>query len=420
MSELIRNRDIQFHEDKRNNKFMNLPAEWDVQNLNEVSTLKGRIGWQGLKQSEFTMDTSMPFLITGMNFKDGEIRWEEVYHVSYDRYMVAKEIQLKNGDVLMTKDGTIGKLLYVNSIPKPGMATLNSHLLLFRPKNNKYFPKYLYYQLNSTYFKKHIENTKSGSTFFGISQESVGKFKVILPPLKEQKAIAKALSDVDELIESLEQLIEKKKAIKKGVMQELLTGKKRLPGFDGEWVEKTLGDIGEVKMCKRIFNEETSINGDIPFYKIGTFGKKPDAYISEEKYNEFRKKYSFPNVGEILISAAGTIGRTVIYKGEDAYFQDSNIVWIENDQKLIKNNFLYYILKIIQYQTEGGTIQRLYNSILRNARFLCPPLSEQEAITKILNNIDEELNVLVLKVEKYRNIKQGMMQELLTGKTRLI
>jgi type I restriction enzyme S subunit len=132
-----------------------IPEDWKLATFKDVSYMKGRIGWQGLKQTEFTMNSSEPFLITGMNFKDGEIRWNEVYHISEERFEVAKDIQLKNDDVLMTKDGTIGKLLYVENIPFPHKATLNSHLLVFRPLKNSYNPKYLYYNLLSPFFKSH-------------------------------------------------------------------------------------------------------------------------------------------------------------------------------------------------------------------------------------------------------------------------
>src|SRR5690606_31781853 len=121
-----------------------------------ICYMKGRIGWQGLKNSEFSDDKNLPYLITGMNFKDGAIRWDEVYHVSEERYNQAAEIQLREGDVLMTKDGTIGKLLFVDYLP--GKTTLNSHLLVLRPLKNGFIPKYLYYQLQSVNFHGHIEN----------------------------------------------------------------------------------------------------------------------------------------------------------------------------------------------------------------------------------------------------------------------
>lgn len=199
-----------------------------IRSLAEISTLKGRIGWQGLKQAEFTTNSDEPFLITGMNFKDGAIRWDEVYHVSEERYEIAKEIQLKTGDVLMTKDGTIGKVLYIDVIPYPGKASLNSHLLVFRPIRESYFPKYLYYQLLSKRFTDFIELSKSGSTFFGISQAAVGRYPVLLPNLSEQIKIATLLSDMDAEIDMVETKLAKARQLKQGMMQQLLTGRIRL------------------------------------------------------------------------------------------------------------------------------------------------------------------------------------------------
>ena len=183
-----------------------------------------------------------------------------------------------------------------------------------------------------------------------------------------------------------------------------------------DWEVRTLGNVGEVKMCRRIFNNETSSNGTIPFFKIGTFGKEPDAYISKEQYDEYRKRFSFPRKGDILISAAGTIGRTIIYNGEDAYFQDSNIVWIENDFETVSNEFLYHIYQVANYNTEGGTIQRLYNSILKATKFKCPPKAEQTAIATALSDADALINSLSTLIAKKRNIKQGAMQQLLKPK----
>lgn len=183
-----------------------------------------------------------------------------------------------------------------------------------------------------------------------------------------------------------------------------------------DWEVKNLGDLGEVKMCKRIFNSQTQSHGDIPFYKIGTFGKEPDAFISFDLYNNFKQKFSFPSKGTLLISAAGTIGRTIIYDGKPSYFQDSNIVWIENDERIIPNNLLFQILKIVKYNTEGGTIQRLYNSILKSTKFICPPLHEQTAIANALSDMDTLIAQTEKLIEKKKAIKQGAMQELLKPK----
>lgn len=186
-----------------------------------------------------------------------------------------------------------------------------------------------------------------------------------------------------------------------------------------DWDVETFGDVGEVKMCRRIFNHETNPVFGVPFYKIGTFGKNADAYIPRELFNTYRRKFSFPEPGSILISAAGTIGRTVVYEGEDAYFQDSNIIWIQHNEGLISNKFLYHLLEIADFTTEGGTIQRLYNSILLNTKFLCPPKSEQRDIAEVLDDINFQIDRIERLIKKLRGIKLGTMQGLLTRKKRL-
>lgn len=188
-----------------------------------------------------------------------------------------------------------------------------------------------------------------------------------------------------------------------------------------EWHVRPLGEIGPVKMCKRVFKEQTRNTGDVPFYKIGTFGDVPDAFITKDLYNEFKKKYSFPQKGDVLISAAGTIGRTVVYDGAPAYFQDSNIVWIDNDQSKATNDYLYHYYQVTKWSvSHGGTVARLYNDNLRTKIYVAiPPLPEQHAIVEVLNDTNSLLSKLSLFIVKKRQLKQALMYELLTGKTRL-
>lgn len=140
-------------------------------------------------------------------------------------------------------------------------------------------------------------------------------------------------------------------------------------------------------MCKRILKSETNLMSGIPFYKIGTFGGVANSYISKETYEEYKRKYSFPKKGDILISAAGTIGRTVIYDGEPAYFQDSNIVWLEHDESLVLNKYLYYYYQLSPWQiSTGGTIARLYNDNILKAKIAVPPIDKQKRIIYMLDN----------------------------------
>ena len=187
-----------------------------------------------------------------------------------------------------------------------------------------------------------------------------------------------------------------------------------------DWEVKELGDIGGPKMCKRIMKNETSEQGDIPFFKIGTFGGTPDAFISNDTYARYKALYSYPKKGDILLSAAGTIGRTVIYNGEPAYYQDSNIVWIDNDETKALNKYLYYIYSRIEWDTSTGTIPRLYNNNLKSAKIPLPPtLAEQQRIAKALGDVDNAIATLEKLIQKKKNLKQGAMQLLLTGKKRL-
>ena len=187
-----------------------------------------------------------------------------------------------------------------------------------------------------------------------------------------------------------------------------------------DWQCRKIGDVAKVCMCKRIFAEQTSETEEIPFYKIGTFGKKADAYISRELYEEYKQKFSFPNVGDVLISAAGTLGRVVVFDGQDSYFQDSNIVWLDINKNMLTNQYLYHYYKIIKWaSSEGSTIARLYNGIIYDTDIAFPDVKEQKIIAEKLSDIDNLISTLEKQIAKKKAIKQGVMQELLSGKRRL-
>lgn len=176
-----------------------------------------------------------------------------------------------------------------------------------------------------------------------------------------------------------------------------------------------LGAIGKVSMCKRILKADTATTGDVPFYKIGTFGKDADAFISYEKYEEFSSKYSYPKKGDILISAAGTIGRTVIYDGSPAYYQDSNIVWLAHDESIVLNKYLYYCYELQPWMvSSGGTISRLYNDNIMQAEIYVPPLPVQCEIVRILDNFTALTSALTAELTAQRKRYSGLLNSLLS------
>lgn len=155
-----------------------------------------------------------------------------------------------------------------------------------------------------------------------------------------------------------------------------------------------LGDVGKVSMCKRVLKSQTSSDGEIPFFKISTFGGEPSTYISKELYGDFKERFSHPKIGDILISAAGTLGKTVIYDGSPAYFQDSNIVWIDNDESIVLNSYLYYFYQTKPWQTtNGSTINRIYNSDLKSINVSYPILNIQTKVAKVLSDIDKKIEL---------------------------
>jgi len=192
----------------------------------------------------------------------------------------------------------------------------------------------------------------------------VRKCTVPVPPLAEQQRIVGVLDEAFEGLatatDNAEKNLQNARALFESHLQSVFAQR------GNGWVKKTLGEIGRVSMCKRVFKEETTTTGDIPFYKIGTFGKEPDAFIPSKTYEEYRAKYPFPKRGDVLISASGTIGRRVRYDGKPAYFQDSNIVWIDNDERHVLNDYLYHFYGACEWNsTKGATISRLYNDNLR-------------------------------------------------------
>ena len=186
----------------------------------------------------------------------------------------------------------------------------------------------------------------------------------------------------------------------------------RFKGYTKDWEQRKLGELGTVQTCKRIFKDQTSEKGDIPFFKNGTIGLEPDSYISREMYEEFRRLYPYPEVGDTLISVVGSIGRTAEYTGKDEYFQDSNVVWLKTDGSINKK-FLKISYQVIKWLIEGSTVKHLYNdNILRSEIIMPVSQIEQAKIAEFFEELDHLITLHQRKCEQTKKLKKYMLQKM--------
>lgn len=370
-----------------------LPNCWGIESV-ENMFLKARIGWQGLTTSEYLIFGDY-CLVTGTDINGGVVNWKNCFYVEKNRYDQDKNIQLKNGDLLITKDGTIGKVAIVEELKKP--ATLNSGIFVLREKVFPINSKYLYYVFLSKLFKKFISDLTAGSTIVHLYQKDFVKFKFPYPDIKEQKNIAEALSNIDELISNQEKLIEKKRAIKQGVMQELLK--------QGNYI--SIGQICNV-VKGDIITENDIEQGNIP---VIAGGKTPAYYHSKANRNA--------NV--ITISASGASAGYVAFHDYPIFASDCSTISYSDEYDV---RYIYYSLllnqgEITKMQT-GGAQPHIHPKDIEQVKIHLPKLDVQKKVANILTDVDKEITEQEQKLEKYKQLKQAMMEQLLTGKIRLI
>ena len=276
----------------------------------------------------------------------------------------------------------------------------------------------LWHWFKSPDFQKLIMQLQEGGVRLYFYYDKLCMGEVYLPSLEEQRKIGKLFDTLDNLITLHQRKFEKLTNVKKSMLEKMFpqNGSSypeiRFKGFTDPWEQRKLGEIGSVSMCRRIFKEQTSETGDIPFYKIGTFGAEPDAFISRELFEEYKSKYPYPKKGDILISASGSIGRTVEFAGNNEYFQDSNIVWLSHDERL-SNSFLKRFYSVVKWAgIEGSTIKRLYNDNILNTVICMPSVPEQEHIGLFFENLDNLITLHQRELEKLQNIKKSMLEKM--------
>ena len=327
---------------------------------------------------------------------------------------VTSLVKFRKGDVLLSNIRPYLKKVWLAD--RDGGAS--SDVIVFRACSKEIHPRYIWQALARDEFFNYSMLNVSGTKMPRGKREWIKQFEIPIPPLPEQKRIVAkidaAFEKIDKLKANAERNLKNAKELFQSALDEAMRPKKG-------WVEKRLGEVGPVCMCKRILKSETNESGGVPFYKIGTFGKTPNAYISEETYRRYRELYKFPRKGEILISAAGTIGRTVVYDGEPAYFQDSNIVWIANDETKVSNAYLQWYYKTSPWcVTKGATIPRLYNDNITSAAIAIPPIAEQRQIVKRLDFLAEKVKLLeqhyTRQIADCAEMRQAVLREAFEGR----
>ena len=422
-----------------------IPEDWEVKNVSESCLIKARIGWQGLKKSEY-MSSGDYLLITGTDFDNGQVNWKSCAYVSKARYEQDSNIKIRPQDILISKDGTIGKVAYLGMIPKAG--TLNSGIFVIRANDRKIDQVFLSKIFMSFYFEDFLNRLVAGSTINHLYQKDFVKFCFPLPNSEEQAAIAAALSDVDSLISALTKKIEKKKAIKQGLMQQLLTGKKRLPGYEKnrepvqtewgaipkDWKTLSIGKCCSIKArigWQGLKKSEYLSSGEYVLvtgtdFLNGRIDWKSCVYVSKKRYEQDANIQIVKH--DILITKDGTIGKVAFLDDVPCLGTLNSGIFVvrshseELDQCYLSKIFESFIFDaFLESLVAGSTINHLYQKDFVHFNFPVPPtISEQTAIANILSDCDSEIAALEEKRDKYKEIKQGMMQQLLTGKIRLI
>lgn len=396
------------------------PIDWGLITIKEICK---SLNYGTSKKSTFSGKCAV--LRMG-NLQNGYIDWTDLVYTNDEKDI--QKYSLVKGDVLFNRTNSadlVGKTsLYRGEYP----AIYAGYLIRLNYDRKKVVGEYLNYILNTQEAKEYCLAVKTdGVSQSNINAQKIGAFLFHLPPFEEQEKISEALSDVDNLIFSLQKLIEKKKAIKQGAMQELLTGKKRLPGFSGEWSKQQLGDICNI------------VNGGTPSTSIAEFwnGKilwctptditscsTKYIYTTESKITESGLKASSATLlpkGALLLCSRATIGEVRIAGNTICTNQGFKSLVVHQN---ISNEWLYYMVHVLKFnmleKAIGSTFLEISKKDLAELDIIVPEFTEQKAIAQVLSDMDSEIELLEKKLAKYQQIKQGMMQELLTGRIRLV
>ena len=422
-----------------------IPEDWEVKTLGKLACINGRIGFRGYTVKDLVRKGEGAIAIGGKHISKNYLDLSDAEYISWKKYYESPEIMVKQGDIVLAQRGTLGKSALIKS--DIGPATINPSLVLINKiKCNNL---YLIYNMQSSSVTDYILQINSQTSIPMISQKQIEGIKIAIAKLDcEQAAIATALSDVDSLISALTKKIEKKKAIKQGLMQQLLTGKKRLPGYEKnrepvqtewgaipkDWKTLSIGKCCSIKArigWQGLKKSEYLSSGEY-FLVTGTdflngrIDWKSCVYVSKKRYEQDANIQIVKH--DILITKDGTIGKVAFLDDVPCLGTLNSGIFVvrshseELDQCYLSKIFESFIFDaFLESLVAGSTINHLYQKDFVHFNFPVPPtMSEQTAIANILSDCDSEIAALEEKRDKYKEIKQGMMQQLLTGKIRLI
>ena len=422
-----------------------IPEDWEVKTLGKLACINGRIGFRGYTVKDLVRKGEGAIAIGGKHISKNYLDLSDAEYISWKKYYESPEIMVKQGDIVLAQRGTLGKSALIKS--DIGPATINPSLVLINKiKCNNL---YLIYNMQSSSVTDYILQINSQTSIPMISQKQIEGIKIAIAKLDcEQAAIATALSDVDSLISALTKKIEKKKAIKQGLMQQLLTGKKRLPGYEKnresvqtewgaipkDWKTLSIGRCCSIKArigWQGLKKTEYQSSGEYVLvtgtdFLNGRIDWKSCVYVSKKRYEQDNNIQIVKH--DILITKDGTIGKVAFLDDVPCLGTLNSGIFVvrshslELDQCYLSKIFESFIFDaFLESLVAGSTINHLYQKDFVHFNFPVPPtVSEQTAIANILSDCDSEIAALEEKRDKYKEIKQGMMQQLLTGKIRLI
>lgn len=422
-----------------------IPEDWEVKTLGKLACINGRIGFRGYTVKDLVRKGEGAIAIGGKHISKNFLDLSDAEYISWKKYYESPEIMVKQGDIVLAQRGTLGKSALIKS--DIGPATINPSLVLINKiKCNNL---YLIYNMQSSSVTDYIRQINSQTSIPMISQKQIEGIKIAIAKLDcEQAAIATALSDVDSLISALTKKIMKKKAIKQGLMQQLLTGRKRLPGYEKnrepvqtewgaipkDWKTLSIGKCCSIKArigWQGLKKSEYLSSGEYVLvtgtdFLNGRIDWKSCVYVSKKRYEQDANIQIVKH--DILITKDGTIGKVAFLDDVPCLGTLNSGIFVvrshseELDQCYLSKIFESFIFDaFLESLVAGSTINHLYQKDFVHFNFPVPPtISEQTAIANILSDCDSEIAALEEKRDKYKEIKQGMMQQLLTGKIRLI